>query len=69
MQHPVKKTVAPSKQAQAEAQPALQFEEGPQVEYEHPPLSLLASPDEVKRHHLSDEALEENARMLEIGAG
>ena len=65
VQHPVKKTVAPSKQAQAEAQPALQFEERPQVEYEHPPLSLLASPDEVKRHHLSDEALEENARMLE----
>jgi S-DNA-T family DNA segregation ATPase FtsK/SpoIIIE len=65
VQHPVKRVVQPSKQAKAEAQPALQFEERPRVKYEHPPLSLLASPSEVTRHHLSDEALEENARMLE----
>ena len=30
-----------------------------------PPLNLLADPSTVERHHLSDEALEENARMLE----
>lgn len=30
-----------------------------------PPLSLLESPERVERLHLSDEALEENARMLE----
>ncbi|MBC7157237.1 MAG: DNA translocase FtsK, partial [Rhodobacteraceae bacterium] len=35
------------------------------VAYEPPPLSLLTSPALVQRLHLSDEALEENARMLE----
>ncbi|WP_377509433.1 DNA translocase FtsK 4TM domain-containing protein [Octadecabacter sp. R77987] len=64
VQHPVKKPVQPSQKAKAEAQPALQFEEK-QVEYEIPPLGLLTSPDTVERHHLSDDALEENARMLE----
>ena len=33
--------------------------------YELPPLSLLASVDTVQRNQLSNEALEENARMLE----
>ncbi len=55
----------PSKKAQAEAQPALRFEEPQGDGYEMPPLSLLASPSSVVRHTLSDEALEENARMLE----
>ena len=64
VQHPVKKPAQPSRQAQAEAQPALQFDDSA-VEYERPPLSLLTSPVSVERHHLSDEALEENARMLE----
>ncbi|WP_108485236.1 DNA translocase FtsK [Oceaniglobus ichthyenteri] len=64
VQHPVKKPVQPSKQAQAEAQPDLQFEEK-FAAYERPPLSLLTSPDTITRHVLSDEALEENARMLE----
>ncbi|MGR3492039.1 MAG: DNA translocase FtsK 4TM domain-containing protein [Shimia sp.] len=55
---------APSRQAKAEAQPALAFDpQGPA--YEAPPLSLLRSPDTVTRHVLSDQALEENARMLE----
>ncbi|MEO0676505.1 MAG: DNA translocase FtsK 4TM domain-containing protein, partial [Pseudomonadota bacterium] len=64
VQHPPKKPQRPSQRAMAEAQPALSFvEERP--DYEHPPLSLLMSPDQVERHHLSDEALEENARMLE----
>ncbi|MCI5040216.1 MAG: cell division protein FtsK, partial [Donghicola eburneus] len=50
--------------AKAEAQPQLAFEDNAQA-YELPPLSLLTSPDTIERHHLSDEALEENARMLE----
>ncbi|WP_371155644.1 DNA translocase FtsK 4TM domain-containing protein [Jannaschia sp. 2305UL9-9] len=58
------KPAAPSRQAQAEAQPALQFEDA-SSDYEMPPLGLLADPSTVERHVLSDEALEENARMLE----
>ncbi|WP_438956915.1 DNA translocase FtsK [Cognatiyoonia sp.] len=61
---PTLKKPQPSKRAKAEAQPSLQFEDK-YADYEHPPLSLLTSPTEVQRHHLSDEALEENARMLE----
>ncbi|MEM9852603.1 MAG: DNA translocase FtsK 4TM domain-containing protein, partial [Pseudomonadota bacterium] len=64
VQHPARKTPAPSRQATAEAQPSLAL--GPQEqEWEFPPLSLLGSPETVQRHQLSDEALEENARMLE----
>ena len=55
----------PSRRAKAEAQPTLQFEEPKRPAYEVPPLSLLTNPERVERHHLSDEALEENARMLE----
>ncbi len=64
VQHPPKKPVQPSRRARAEAQPALQFEETA-AEYDIPPLGLLASPDGIERLQLSDEALEENARMLE----
>jgi len=64
VQHPVRKPVQPSKQARSEAQPALKFEEE-YAAYQTPPLSLLTSPDTVTRHVLSDEALEQNARMLE----
>ena len=39
--------------------------EDPASDYEFPPLSLLTNPEAIERHHLSDEALEENARMLE----
>ena len=63
VQHPVKKA-APSKRAKAEAQPQLNFG-GTQSDFEIPPLSLLSDPSNIERHHLSDEALEENARMLE----
>ncbi|HEY6919782.1 MAG TPA: DNA translocase FtsK 4TM domain-containing protein, partial [Tabrizicola sp.] len=63
VQHAVKKP-APSRQAMAESQPALRFEEQAQV-YELPPLSLLSAPSKVQGMQLSDEALEENARMLE----
>ena len=64
VQHPPKRAPQPSRQAKAEAQPALKFEDK-YASYEHPPLGLLTSPVEIQRHHLSDEALEENARMLE----
>ncbi|WP_179381272.1 DNA translocase FtsK [Jannaschia marina] len=61
---PAKKAAPTSTQARAEAQPALQFEEKANA-YELPPLGLLADPSTIERHVLSDEALEENARMLE----
>ncbi|AMY71865.1 DNA translocase FtsK [Frigidibacter mobilis] len=65
LHHLPKKTVAPSRQARAEAQPRLRFEEPAPVVYEAPPLSLLTNPASIQRHSLADEALEENARMLE----
>ena len=64
VQQPVRKVVQPSKQAKAEAQPTLTFEDT-HPGFELPPLNLLESPEQVQRLHLSDEALEENARMLE----
>ncbi|MBC2835958.1 DNA translocase FtsK [Paragemmobacter straminiformis] len=64
VQHGMKKPVAPSRQAIAESQPKLRFDD-PAPAYELPPLSLLSSPEGITRHTLSDEALEENARMLE----
>ncbi|SEQ70324.1 DNA translocase FtsK [Thalassovita taeanensis] len=65
VQHAPRKVVQPSSRAQAEAQPALQFDEAAAAQYELPPLNLLANPALIQRHHLSDDALEENARMLE----
>ncbi|MEM9395149.1 MAG: DNA translocase FtsK 4TM domain-containing protein [Pseudomonadota bacterium] len=65
VQHPPRKAPVPSKQARAEAQPVLPLDAAEPEIYERPPLSLLANPISVERHHLSDEALEENARMLE----
>jgi len=64
VQHAPRKAPAPSTQAKAEAQPKLQFEEK-HSDYEHPPLSLLESHVNIQRHQLSDDALEQNARMLE----
>ena len=55
--------VQQSKKAKAEAQPSL-FK-SPNLNYETPPLEVLANPTTIVRHQLSDEALEENARMLE----
>ena len=66
VQHPVKRPIQPSAQAISEAQPKLEFETPiSALEYERPPLSLLMSPSSIKRHVLSDDALESNARMLE----
>ncbi|MFN3147082.1 MAG: DNA translocase FtsK 4TM domain-containing protein [Paracoccaceae bacterium] len=64
VQHTPRKTLQPSRAAQAESQPSLRFDES-LAEYETPPLSLLMDPAGIERHHLSDDALEENARMLE----
>ena len=63
VQHTAPKPVQKSKKAKAEAQPSL-FKEKT-AEYETPPLGLLASPTSIVRHNLSDEALAENARLLE----
>ncbi len=65
VQHPARKAPAPSRQAAEEAQPRLRLEEADAPAYERPPLSLLTNPVEIPRLQLSDEALEENARMLE----
>ena len=65
VQHAPRRAPQPSDRARAEAQPELRFEDTSPGEYELPPLALLASPDRIERHHLSDEALKENARMLE----
>ncbi len=61
VQHSAKKP-APSRRARAEAQPSLFGEDS---NFEIPPLNLLEDPANIERHHLSDAALEENARMLE----
>ena len=61
--HPSKKPIPQSKKAKSEAQPTL-FSEN-MANYEQPALDLLESPKTVIRQQLSDEALEENARMLE----
>ncbi len=63
VQHNARKET-PSRRAKAEAQPQLKFNDDAQ-DYEIPPLSLLTDPSTVERHHLPDQALEENARMLE----
>ena len=64
VEQPVRRAPPPSRRAQAEAQPTLSFEEK-YSDFELPPLGLLSNPSRIQRHHLSDEALEENARMLE----
>jgi S-DNA-T family DNA segregation ATPase FtsK/SpoIIIE len=64
VQPAVRRATPPSSRAKAEAQPQLPLEDR-FANWEFPPLSLLTNPASVERHHLSDEALEENARMLE----
>ncbi len=64
VQHTTPQPVQKSKKAKAEAQPSL-FKDTKSTDYETPPLNLLANPTNIIRHHLSDEALEENARLLE----
>ncbi len=63
VQHGARKTL-PSRKAQSEAQPSLRFDDTA-ASYDLPPLGLLSAPSTVQRHTLSDDALAENARMLE----
>ena len=67
MQRAMARKPAPSKQAIADAQPSLPLQAKADAVYEPPSLALLENPDtiQIQRPHLSDEALEENARMLE----
>ncbi|MCC7321128.1 MAG: DNA translocase FtsK 4TM domain-containing protein, partial [Rubellimicrobium sp.] len=65
VQHAARKAPAPSRKAEDEKQPSLRFDDPAGDAYELPPLSLLTSPTTIQRAQLSDEALEENARMLE----
>ena len=64
VQQSMRKPTPMSRRARAEAQPELGFDPA-DAEYELPPLALLGDPALIERHVLSDEALEENARMLE----
>ena len=61
---PISITFKKSKRALEEAEPRLNFDDG-KVDFEFPPLNLLATPVAIKRTYLSDESLEENARLLE----
>ena len=64
VQPTARKPAPASRQAMAEAQPRLRFDD-PAPTYQLPPLSLLSNPASIQRHALSNDALEENARMLE----
>ncbi|MCY4303210.1 MAG: DNA translocase FtsK 4TM domain-containing protein [Aestuariivita sp.] len=59
-----KKATKTSKRARAEAQPSLNFD-GTKDAFELPPLALLDNPVDIQGTRLSNEALEENARLLE----
>ncbi|NNE41621.1 MAG: hypothetical protein HKN14_11980 [Marinicaulis sp.] len=52
-----------SKRERREAQPVLPVFSA--CDYEYPPLNLLSKPNMAKRTVISDDALEQNARMLE----
>ena len=54
-----------STRARSEEQPELALDPDAAGAWATPPLSLLQSPSTIVRHHLSSDALEENARMLE----
>jgi S-DNA-T family DNA segregation ATPase FtsK/SpoIIIE len=64
VQQAIRKPMQPSVRAKAEAQPSLSFEDT-HPGFELPPLNLLEAASDDNHQHLSDEALEENARMLE----
>ncbi|QPM91616.1 DNA translocase FtsK [Pseudooceanicola algae] len=64
VQHTAPRAPQQSEQARKEAQPGFGFVPE-EAKYALPPLSLLRNPESITRHHLSDDALEENARMLE----
>ncbi|MEO0913401.1 MAG: DNA translocase FtsK 4TM domain-containing protein [Pseudomonadota bacterium] len=65
VRHPERKPAPKSTRARAEEQPSLALGEAHGSAFDMPALSLLQHPMEIQRAHLSDEALEANARMLE----
>ncbi|MEM7241113.1 MAG: DNA translocase FtsK 4TM domain-containing protein [Pseudomonadota bacterium] len=65
VQHERVITPRQSQQAEAEKQPNLFAEPKKAKDYQPPELNFLSSPSVVQRNYQSDEALEENARMLE----
>ena len=54
-----------SARARSEEEPELALDPDAEAAWATPPLSLLQNPSTIVRHHLSTDALEENARMLE----
>ncbi|HRO12969.1 MAG TPA: DNA translocase FtsK [Amaricoccus sp.] len=54
-----------SARARSEEEPQFELDPDAPETWRTPPLSLLQSPSTIVRHHLSSDALEENARMLE----
>jgi DNA segregation ATPase FtsK/SpoIIIE, S-DNA-T family len=54
-----------STRARSEEEPELALDPDAPEDWQTPPLSLLQNPSTIVRHHLSNDALEENARMLE----
>ncbi len=65
VQHRTAATPRKSRRAAAEEQPSLALEDDETDGYAPPALSILQNPDRIARAEISDEALEENARMLE----
>jgi len=65
VQKPAPRAIAKSARARSEEQPQLAFDGDASAGWSTPPLSLLQNPSTIVRHHLSTDALEENARMLE----
>src|SRR5690606_23432051 len=51
------------KRTPAEQQPALLLQ--PSSEHQLPPLNLLAAPPDQRKEKINEEALEQNARLLE----
>ena len=65
VKYPNKKVVSKSEAAKQEEQPFLSFSMEKKDTYENPKLSLLQNPTSSGTNLLSDDALNENARMLE----
>ncbi|WP_112320567.1 DNA translocase FtsK [Oceanibium sediminis] len=65
VRQPERKPVPKSTKARREEQPSLALDESREDSYQTPPLSLLTSPSTIVRQQLSNDALEQNARMLE----
>ncbi len=65
VQPPKARPLPKSVRARSEEEPELELDPDAPETWRTPPLSLLQNPSTIVRHHLSSDALEENARMLE----